>query len=142
MCVQSEGGYIWVQSEGQVVYFWVYFVCGLLVWLGLLLLFVVWWMFRILCYCYELIDQCLFEQCGVFLCDIEQFEFFWVCDIFVVEFIVQCLFGCGCVVLLMMDCIMLVIVLNVVFELYVVVDFICVSVQVCWLVNGVCEVQE
>ncbi|WP_163333586.1 PH domain-containing protein, partial [Klebsiella aerogenes] len=82
---QVEGGLIWAQSEGQVAHFWVYLVCGLLAWLGLPLLFAAWRMFRTSRHRYELTDQRLAEQRGVFLRDTEQLELFRVRDISVVE---------------------------------------------------------
>ncbi|PTT86155.1 hypothetical protein DBR42_13895 [Pelomonas sp. HMWF004] len=139
---QVEGGLIWAQSEGQVAHFWVYIVCGLLAWLGLPLLFAAWRMFRTSRHRYELTDQRLSEQRGVFLRDTEQLELFRVRDISVVEPIVQRLFGCGRVVLLTTDRTTPVVVLNAVSEPHGVADLIRASVQACRMANGVREVQE
>lgn len=139
---QAEGGLIWEQSEGQVAHFWVYLACGLLAWLVLPLLFAGWRALRTSRHRYELTDQRLCEQRGVFLRDTEQLELYRVRDISVVEPMVQRLFGCGSVVLVTTDRTTPVVVLKAVSEPHVVADLIRSRVQACRLANGVREVQE
>lgn len=139
---QQEVGVLWEQSEGQVSNLGAYLLCGLFVWLVVPLVIAIWLLLRTSRHRYELTDQRLSEQRGVFLRDTEQLELFRVRDISVVEPMVQRLFGCGRVVLLTTDRTTPVVILNAVSQPHSVADLIRERVQACRLVNGVREVQE
>jgi len=107
-----ERGSVWTGSEGQIVNFVAYVVCGLTFWLVLPAAFALARFMVTACHRYELTDQRLHESVGVFWRRTDELELYRVLDIAIEEPFLQRLVGRGRVVLRTADRSTPVVVLN------------------------------
>lgn len=100
---RSEQVVLWESSEGQVVNFGIFLVCGLLFWLVIPMLYAVYRYAKTARYTYALTDQRLIEKQGVLIQRIETLELYRVKDISIRSTLLQTIVGRGTIILETME---------------------------------------
>ena len=100
---RSEQTVLWESSEGQVVNFSVFVLCGLLFWLVIPMLYAVYRYAKTARHTYTLTDQRLIEKQGVLIQRIETLELYRVKDISIRSTLLQTIIGRGTIVLETME---------------------------------------
>jgi uncharacterized membrane protein YdbT with pleckstrin-like domain len=100
---RSEQTVLWESSEGQVVNFLVFVLCGLLFWLVIPMLYAVYRYAKTARHTYTLTDQRLIEKQGVLIQRIETLELYRVKDISIRSTLLQTIIGRGTIVLETME---------------------------------------
>jgi uncharacterized membrane protein YdbT with pleckstrin-like domain len=98
-----EGGDVWVEQEGQVVNFWTFVVCALLIWLLLPAIYAIWRWALTNAHVYRLTTQRLTETSGLLSKDTQTLELYRVKDIAIEQPFMQRMFGRGRVVMVTSD---------------------------------------
>lgn len=100
---RSEQIVLWESSEGQVMNFWLFVVCGLLFWLVIPMMYAVYRYAKTARHTYTLTDQRLIEKQGVLIQRIETLELYRVKDISIRSTLLQTIVGRGTIVLETME---------------------------------------
>lgn len=100
---RSEQVVLWESSEGQVVNFGIFLVCGLLFWLVIPMLYAVYRYAKTARHTYTLTDQRLIEKQGVLIQRIETLELYRVKDISIRSTLLQTIVGRGTIILETME---------------------------------------
>lgn len=100
---RSEQVVLWESSEGHVVNFGIFIVCGLLFWLVIPMLYAVYRYAKTARYTYTLTDQRLIEKQGVLIQRIETLELYRVKDISIRSTLLQTIVGRGTIILETME---------------------------------------
>lgn len=100
---RSEQVVLWESSEGQVVNFGIFLVCGLLFWLVIPMLYAVYRYAKTARHTYTLTDQRLIEKQGVLIQRIETLELYRVKYISIRSTLLQTIVGRGTIILETME---------------------------------------
>lgn len=100
---RSEQVVLWESSEGQVVNFGIFLVCGLLFWLVIPMLYAIYRYAKTARHTYTLTDQRLIEKQGVLIQRIETLELYRVKDISIRSTLLQTIVGRGTIILETME---------------------------------------
>ncbi|MBK7002841.1 MAG: PH domain-containing protein [Rhodoferax sp.] len=100
---RSEQVVLWESSEGQVVNFGIFLVCGLLFLLVIPMLYAVYRYAKTARHTYTLTDQRLIEKQGVLIQRIETLELYRVKDISIRSTLLQTIVGRGTIILETME---------------------------------------